>query len=192
MVDHQRIASLLSIPVIPTITVHGQGVEHMVTAVQVARAPDLALRYDDVIEAALVALVPLLSVAPMVLGLGRVTMVTMTTRTLESKRERLLVILLLALAVPCSAQLGVVMGMLASISLVARLIWVGVVALILLVTGLLAARPVPGDRRALIVELPPLRCPQLTNILLKTVARLELKTVARLEWYVKEALPQRF
>jgi ferrous iron transport protein B len=121
------------------------------------------------------------AVLPMVLGLGCVTMATMTTRILESRRERLLVILLLALAVPCSAQLGVVMGMLASISLVATLIWAGVVALILLVVGWLAARLVPGERSALVVELPPLRWPRLSNIL--------LKTLARLEWYVKEALP---
>lgn len=121
------------------------------------------------------------AVLPMVLGLGCVTMATMTTRILESRRERLLVILLLALAVPCSAQLGVVMGMLASISLGATLIWAGMVAAILLVVGWLAARLVPGDRSALIVELPPLRWPRLSNIL--------LKTLARLEWYVKEALP---
>jgi ferrous iron transport protein B len=121
------------------------------------------------------------AVLPMVLGLGCVTMATMTTRILESRRERLLVILLLALAVPCSAQLGVVMGMLASISLAATLIWAGVVAIILLVVGWLAARLVPGERSALIVELPPLRWPRLANVL--------LKTLARLEWYVKEALP---
>jgi ferrous iron transport protein B len=121
------------------------------------------------------------AVLPMVLGLGCVTMATMTTRILESKRERLLVILLLALAVPCSAQLGVVMGMLASISLGATLIWSAVVAMILLVVGWLAARLVPGERSALIVELPPLRWPLLSNVL--------LKTLARLEWYVKEALP---
>jgi ferrous iron transport protein B len=43
------------------------------------------------------------AVLPMVLGLGCVTMATLTTRIMESKRERLLVTLLLALAVPCSA-----------------------------------------------------------------------------------------
>lgn len=121
------------------------------------------------------------AVLPMVLGLGCVTMATMTTRILESKRERLLVILLLALAVPCSAQLGVVMGMLASISLMATMIWAGVVVLILLAVGWLAARLVPGERAALVVEMPPLRWPRLANVL--------LKTLARLEWYVKEALP---
>ncbi len=121
------------------------------------------------------------AVLPMVLGLGCVTMATLTTRVLESKRDRLLVTLLLALAVPCSAQLGVVMGLLAGISLGAALIWSGVVVLILFLVGWLAARLVPGERSQLLVELPPLRVPQLSNVV--------LKTLARLEWYVKEVVP---
>ena len=121
------------------------------------------------------------AVLPMVLGLGCVTMATLTTRVLESKRERLLVTLLLALAVPCSAQLGVVMGMLATISLGAAMIWGGVVFVILLVVGWLAARLLPGERTSLLVELPPLRWPLFSNVL--------LKTLARLEWYVKEVVP---
>jgi ferrous iron transport protein B len=121
------------------------------------------------------------AILPMVLGLGCVTMATLTTRVLESKRERLLVTLLLALAVPCSAQLGVVMGMLAGISLSAVLIWSGVVFLVLLAVGWLAARLIPGERTMLLVELPPLRWPQLSNVL--------IKTLARLEWYLKEVVP---
>ncbi len=117
----------------------------------------------------------------MVLGLGCVTMGTLTTRVLESKRERLLTILLLALAIPCSAQLGVVMGMLGSISLAATMVWGGVVMLILLSVGWLAAKLVPGERTQLLVELPPLRWPVLSNVL--------LKTLARLEWYIKEVVP---
>ncbi len=117
----------------------------------------------------------------MVLGLGCVTMAMLTTRVLESKRERLLVTLLLALAVPCSAQLGVVMGMLAGISFAATLIWSGVIALVMLVVGWLAARLVPGERTLLLVELPPLRLPQASNVL--------IKTLARLEWYIKEVVP---
>jgi ferrous iron transport protein B len=100
---------------------------------------------------------------------------------LESKRERLLVTLLLALAVPCSAQLGVVMGMLAGISLGATMIWGGVVLLVLVVVGWLAARLMPGERSQLMVELPPLRLPVFSNLM--------LKTLARLEWYLKEVVP---
>jgi ferrous iron transport protein B len=121
------------------------------------------------------------AVLPMVLGLGCVTMATLTTRVLESRRERWLVTLLLALAVPCSAQLGVVMGMLAGISFTATLIWSGVVFLILLAIGWLAARLVPGARTHLLVELPPMRVPVASNIL--------VKTLARLEWYLREVVP---
>jgi ferrous iron transport protein B len=121
------------------------------------------------------------AVLPMVLGLGCVTMATLTTRTLESRRDRLLVTLLLALAVPCSAQLGVVMGMLAGVSFSAVLVWGGVVFLVMLVVGWLAARLVPGERTQLLVELPPLRFPQFSNVL--------MKTIARLEWYIKEVVP---
>jgi ferrous iron transport protein B len=121
------------------------------------------------------------AVLPMVLGLGCVTMAALTTRILESKRDRLLVTLLLALAVPCSAQLGVVMGMLAGISLTATMVWSGVVLLILLVIGWLAARLVPGERSQLLVELPPLRLPVVSNVV--------MKTLARLEWYLKEVVP---
>jgi ferrous iron transport protein B len=120
-------------------------------------------------------------VLPMVLGLGCVTMATLTTRVLETRRERLLTILLLALAIPCSAQLGVVVGLLAGISLGATLIWSGIVVGVFLVVGWLAAHLIPGERTRLLVELPPLRLPVLTNVL--------LKTVARLEWYLKEVVP---
>jgi ferrous iron transport protein B len=121
------------------------------------------------------------AVLPMVLGLGCVTMATMTTRILTSKRDRLLVIFLLALAIPCSAQLGVVLGMLAGISLGAALIWGGVVLAVLLAVGWLAARLMPGERSPLVVELPPLRLPVLSNVI--------MKTLARMEWYIKEAVP---
>jgi ferrous iron transport protein B len=121
------------------------------------------------------------AVLPMVLGLGCVTMATLTTRVLESKRERVLVTLLLALAVPCSAQLGVVLGMLAAVSLQATLIWVGGVISVMLAVGWLAAKLLPGERTTLLVDLPPLRFPLLSNVL--------VKTLARLEWYLKEVVP---
>lgn len=121
------------------------------------------------------------AVLPMILGLGCVTMATLSTRVLESKRDRLLVILLLALAIPCSAQLGVVMGMLASVSLAATALWGLVVAMVLLAVGWLAARLLPGEPTPLLVELPPLRRPLLSNVL--------VKTAARLEWYMREVIP---
>jgi ferrous iron transport protein B len=91
------------------------------------------------------------------------------------------VTLLLALAIPCSAQLGVVVGMLAGISLSATLIWSGVVLLVMLAIGWLAAQLMPGERTSLLVEMPPLRWPMFSNVI--------IKTLARLEWYLKEVIP---
>ena len=121
------------------------------------------------------------AVLPMVLGLGCDTMATLTTRILETRKERLIVILLLALGVPCSAQLTVVLTMLGSLSSAAMLIWLGVVLGTILLVGALAARVLPGKGSDFVLELPPLRLPRPGNIL--------VKTLARIEWYLKEAVP---
>ena len=121
------------------------------------------------------------AVLPMVLGLGCDTMATLTTRILETRKERILVTLLLALAVPCSAQLGVILGMMRSLSLAATLVWAGCTLLVLFLVGWTAARVVPGRASDFVLELPPIRRPQLSN--------LGVKTMARIEWYLREAVP---
>lgn len=120
------------------------------------------------------------AVIPVVLGFGCDTMATIVTRTQETKRERVITTLLLALAIPCSAQLGVIFAILSGNSL-ALLIWVGVVALVFLLVGYLAAKVIPGERPSFYMEVPPLRLPKLSNVL--------VKTYARLEWYFLEVLP---
>jgi len=121
------------------------------------------------------------AVLPMVLGLGCDTMATLTTRILPSRKERILVTLLLALGVPCSAQMGVILAILSGVSPAGVAIWVGVVALTLLAVGWAAARVVPGRSADFLIELPPLRVPKLGNIM--------IKTLARVEWYLREAVP---
>ncbi len=120
------------------------------------------------------------AVIPIVLGFGCDTMATVVTRTLETRRERIISTLLLALAIPCSAQLGVMMGLLQGDRYL-FLIWAGVVALVFLLVGYLAAQILPGKRPAFYMELPPLRRPALTNVL--------VKTYTRMEWYFREVLP---
>lgn len=121
------------------------------------------------------------AVLPMVLGLGCDTMATLTTRILDTRKERIIVILLLALAVPCSAQLGVILGMFGKQPFEALLVWVGSLLFIMLLVGFISSRIIPGKRVDFILELPPLRVPQYANVL--------IKTVGRIEWYLKEAVP---
>jgi len=121
------------------------------------------------------------AVLPMVLGLGCVTMATLTTRILHTPRERLITTFLLALAIPCSAQLGVVLGVLGGISFGAALLWGFCIVVILLIAGWLAGRLVKGRRVPLITELPPMRMPVIGNVL--------KKTSGRLKWYLVEVIP---
>lgn len=121
------------------------------------------------------------AVLPMVLGLGCDTMATMTARILPSNKERVLVTLLLALAVPCSAQLGVILGMLAGLSAWGTLAWLTSVLGVLVVVGYLASKLLPGRTADFVLEIPPMRRPALGSVL--------IKTVARIEWYLKEAVP---
>jgi ferrous iron transport protein B len=121
------------------------------------------------------------AVLPMVLGLGCDTMATLTTRILDSKKEATIVTLLLALGVPCSAQLGVILAMLAPLGPAATLIWGGVTLLTILLAGWAASRVVPGEPGDFVLEIPPMRVPRLSNI--------AIKVAARTEWYLKEAVP---
>jgi ferrous iron transport protein B len=120
------------------------------------------------------------AVIPMVLGLGCDTMATMVTRTLETRRERVLATLLLALAIPCSAQLGVILAVLSARPL-ALLLWAAVVLGVFLLVGALGARLLPGERPSFYMELPPLRLPKPGNVL--------VKTYTRMQWYLREVLP---
>jgi ferrous iron transport protein B len=121
------------------------------------------------------------AVLPMVLGLGCDTMATMTTRILTTPKERLIAILLLALGIPCSAQLATIMGILGGISFVALLTLFGVVLAQMFLVGFLAGRVLTGERSPFILELPPIRIPRLDNLL--------TKTCLRVKWYLGEAVP---
>ncbi len=121
------------------------------------------------------------AILPMVLGLGCGTMATLTARILETRKERLIVTLLLALGIPCSAQLGVMLAIMASLSVPAVLTIVGVLLLQLLLVGWAAARLLPGEKSDFILEIPPIRLPRLSNIL--------RKTFLRIDWFLREAIP---
>jgi ferrous iron transport protein B len=121
------------------------------------------------------------AVLPMVLGLGCDTMATMTTRILATKKERMIATILLALGVPCSAQLGVILGIGGSLGRGALLTIFGVVLSQMMLVGYLSSKIIKGQRGDFIFEIPPIRVPIFKNVW--------TKTRIRLKWYVREALP---
>jgi ferrous iron transport protein B len=108
-------------------------------------------------------------------------MATLTARIMATRKERALVTLILALGIPCSSQLSVIFALMQRTSLSATCIWVAVVLATILGVGWIAARVLPGDSSDFLLEMPPIRRPMVTNIV--------AKTLARIEWYLREAVP---
>jgi ferrous iron transport protein B len=120
------------------------------------------------------------AVIPIVLGFACDTMATMVTRTLETRRERVLATLLLALAIPCSAQLGVILALMAGQPFVLA-VWAGAVFGTFVLVGAIGKHVLRGPAPMFHMELPPLRLPRVGNVL--------VKTYSRMQWYFFEVLP---
>jgi ferrous iron transport protein B len=121
------------------------------------------------------------AVIPIVLGFGCVTMGTITTRLLGTKREKTIATALLNFAIPCSAQLAVIAALLASLGGAYVFAYAAIMLGILVALGTVLDRMIPGESSPLLIELPPLRWPRGRAVLRKT----SIKTF----WFLKEAVP---
>ena len=108
------------------------------------------------------------AVIPLILGLGCVTMGTLTTRILGSRRERFIATALMAIAVPCSAQLGIVAALMATAPPIYTAAYFLILLAVFVVLGTVLNKLVPGQSTDLLIDLPTLRLPRLDNIAHKT------------------------
>lgn len=111
------------------------------------------------------------AIIPLILGFGCVTMATMTTRLLGSRRERVIATFLLGLTIPCSAQFGVIIGLLTPLGFKYIIGYTLLLILIFGIAGMLMNRFLPGESTSLFIDLPPIRFPQAKNVLKKTLVK---------------------
>lgn len=121
------------------------------------------------------------AIIPIILGFGCVTMATMTTRILGTKREKIIATVLLGLAIPCSAQLGVIMGLVSGLDVFYIITYITVIAAIFVLVGTVLNKLMPGESSHLLIDLPTIRMPMPGNVVKKTFQ----KTVM----FLKEAVP---
>ncbi len=121
------------------------------------------------------------AVIPIILGFGCVTMGTITTRLLSTKREKTIATALLNFAIPCSAQLAVIAALLAGFGGGWVFAYAAIILAMLVAVGTVLDRALPGKSTPLLIELPPLRWPRP-----RAVAR---KTLTKGYWFMEEATP---
>jgi ferrous iron transport protein B len=109
------------------------------------------------------------AVIPLILGLGCVTMGTLTTRILGTRRERVIATALMAIAVPCSAQIAVIAALMGRVGAGYAIGYVAAIFAVFVGVGTALASLTPGETSDLLIDLPPLRVPRVDNVLRKTV-----------------------
>jgi len=121
------------------------------------------------------------AVIPIVLGFGCGTMAVIVTRILETRRERIIATLILALGIPCAPQMGLILGLFAKIGFIPLVLFFVFLTGQLIAAGWLASKLFPGETTAFVTELPPYRLPHVNNI--------ASKTFYRSYWFIREVIP---
>jgi len=111
------------------------------------------------------------AVIPLILGLGCVTMGTLTTRILGSRRERFIATALMAIAVPCSAQIAVIAALMAGVGPLYAAGYFASLLVIFVGVGTALNRLTPGISTGLLIDIPSLRVPRIDNVARKTVTK---------------------
>ncbi len=113
------------------------------------------------------------AIVPMMLGFGCSVPAIMSTRLLQSKRERLITAILVSL-IPCSARTAIILGAVGfylgwpyALSIYAIILG------IVLAAGFVLSRYLPGKPEGLIMEMPKYRMPSPFSIMKKTWIRVK-------------------
>lgn len=101
------------------------------------------------------------SVIPMVLGFGCNVPAALAVRNLESRREKFIACTLMAVAVPCMAQLAMIIGLVGRYGGAYLAVVFASLFFIWIVLGLIIDRVMPGYTPSMVVEIPPYRIPSL-------------------------------
>lgn len=114
------------------------------------------------------------AVIPMVVGFGCNVPALLAARTMRSRRERLILAVLITIAVPCSAQTAIIIG---SVGKFAGPLWALSIYVILMgmlvVLGLAMHRAIKFEPTGMCIEVPDMRWPSLRQTAVKTGIRLK-------------------
>ncbi len=111
------------------------------------------------------------AVIPIMLGFGCITMANITTRMLGSEREKSIVTAILQFVIPCSAQLAVIAALLSGAGFAPMILYISVILTVLLVLSTVLNKMLPGESSPLLIDLPMIRFPRMSNVFKKTFFR---------------------
>lgn len=114
------------------------------------------------------------AIIPMVVGTGCNVPAILATRTLDSRRQRLILATITVMAVPCSAQTVIIIGTVGNYSGIAWAVLIYAILFILvLVLGKVLHSVLREEPSSLVIAIPDLSVPSVRNVLIKTWIRVK-------------------
>ncbi|MBF0111166.1 MAG: ferrous iron transporter B [Desulfamplus sp.] len=104
-------------------------------------------------------------VIPIVMGFSCITMALLTTRMLNSEKERNIASFLIFLCMPCAPLIAVMLVILEKMPFYATLTVFGIIFSQIFIAGYIANRVIAGKRSPFIMEIPSMRIPKLWSVI---------------------------
>lgn len=123
-------------------------------------------------------------IVPLFLGLGCNVPGALSTRILETRKQRFVAATLLAISVPCMAQIAMIFGVLGRYGVFYISLVFLTLASLYIILGLMLNKFVKGESPEIFLEIPPYRRPSLLAI--------TKKTWIRIRWFLQDAIPMLF
>lgn len=121
------------------------------------------------------------AIIPTLLGFGCNVPAVLSTRILESKRERFIAATLISIAVPCAALQAMIFGLVGERGWEYVVIVFGTLFAVWIVLGIILRQVVRGFTPELLIEIPPYRLPPWRT----TIQKIWMRTYG----FLKEAIP---
>jgi ferrous iron transport protein B len=122
-----------------------------------------------------------MAIIPMMLGVGCNVPGILSTRIMETDRERFIAITLMSIAVPCMAQIAMIFGLIARYGVYGLCIVFGSLFMVWIILGIFLNKNIKGESMEIFLEIPPYRMPYIPGII--------KKLWMRIIWFIKEAVP---
>ncbi|MFH1612717.1 MAG: ferrous iron transporter B [bacterium] len=105
----------------------------------------------------------------------------LSTRVMESKKERFISAALITLCIPCVSQIAMIIGLIGKYGAKGFIFVFGTLFLVWLIIGILLNKTLKGESPEIFVEIPSYRIPHFGTLM--------KKLLIRIKWFLKEAVP---
>ena len=123
-------------------------------------------------------------IVPVFLGLGCNVPGVLSSRALETRKQRFISATLTAISVPCMAQTAMIFGILGPYGMRYVAMVYATLFAVFIIAGLLLNKFVKGESPEIFLDIPPYRRPSM-----KAIAK---KTWMRIRWFLEDAIPWLF